>query len=57
MEAKRTDLLSKPVMSAGDRAEVERLEREIGDPPVGESEQDRDAMAFLREVARKMREA
>jgi len=57
LEAKRTDLLSKPVMSAGDRAEVERLEREIGDPPVGESEQDRDAMAFLREVARKMREA
>lgn len=57
LEMRRSEILSKPVMSAADRAEVDKLEHDIGDLPVGETQDDREAMAFLREVARKMRGA
>ncbi|MBF0283241.1 MAG: AAA family ATPase [Magnetococcales bacterium] len=49
--AERARILSKSRLSAQDKSRLRQLEEAIGEPPVGESKADREAMAILRAAA------
>lgn len=51
LENRRAELLSRATLTDADWSEVRQLESEIGDRPVGETSEDRRAMALIRRVA------
>ncbi|CAN91588.1 hypothetical protein predicted by Glimmer/Critica [Sorangium cellulosum So ce56] len=55
--AERREILTKPRLSTADRRALERVEREIGELPTGETPEQMEAMDIIQQAARSLKKA